>query len=96
MIRLLLNNNGQTLEATFDNLEELSHDVITSLIELINKVGAIHAQKAPVDEPTEAPAPVDEPASESQKKFMRDLRIPFADNITKAEAKALLSKRLDK
>lgn len=91
MIKLTLTVNGQTIEASYENLADVSRDEIATLLELSNTIGTFYAkQPTPTDEPKA------EPASSAQKKYLRDLGIPFNDNITKAEAKALLSGKLDK
>lgn len=91
MIKLTLTANGQTIEASYGKLADVSHDEIATLLELSNTVGQFYStMRTSTDEPK------GEPASSAQKKYLRDLGIPFADNITKAEAKALLSGKLDK
>ena len=91
MLKLTLTVNGQTIEASYDTLADVSHDEIATLLELSNTVGNFYVKKSiPTNEPKV------EPASIAQKKFLRDLGIPFDENITKAEAKNLLSGRLDR
>lgn len=95
MIKLSLSSNGQTIEATYGTLAELTHDEVTTLLELRARlsVGVNTVATTGAAETATTTAP-EEPASDSQKKYMRDLGINFDDNITKAEATALLRRRL--
>lgn len=93
MIRFILNINGQTIEADYDALADVSHDDVVSLLELADRVGGHFARETPASEENKQK---EEPASSAQKKFLRDLGISFPDDITKMEAKKLLSEKLDK
>lgn len=95
MIKLSLTSNGQTIEATYGTLAELTHDEVTTLLELRARlsVGVNTVTPTVAAETTTTTAP-EEPASDGQKKYMRDLGITFDSNITKAEATALLRRRL--
>lgn len=94
MLRITLKSGYQAVELMLDELDSEALEEVNKAVELINDLGTrVHALPVNKEEAalegkkTAAP----EPATEKQKKFLRDLGVEFNEkSITKAEAYRLL------